>query len=391
MAGVMVFFFYVFIAQFAKAWGETTAYNYYSLLADAFLHGQLHLRLQPASTHDLVLFQDKTYLYWPPLPAVLSIPLVILFGVNFSDIVFTIVVSSINVAIVAQLLRKCVSRGLIDLTAVQRGILVFTFGFGTPQVTQATLGSVWATSVLMGLMFVGLTYLVVVSLEGWKAFFLAGLSIAAAMATRNTLILAGIWPAWYILQTHWSQPWKKKIGYLLLGGMPILLTLACLGLYNYARFGSITDIGFAYHNMLPYFRADYDQYGAFSLHYVPRNLFYQWIAYPFFAKNPIEFVMGGSLLLLSPVFFGMFWAVKNQHKRSHVWVLGLTVFIVYIPIALLMGTGFIQLGPRYLLDFMIPLLLLTGMGVKYWPTRVLGILAAISFLHYFSMAMMVWR
>jgi hypothetical protein len=172
--------------------------------------------------------------------------------------------------------------------------------------------------------------------------------------------------------------------------MPVLLTLAVLGLYNYARFGSFTDIGYAYHNMDPFFRSDYEQYGAFSLHYIPRNLYYQWIAYPFLTKNILEFVMGGSLLLLSPVFFGAFWAVKDRLMRNQAALLGITILVVYIPIVLLMGTGFIQLGPRYLLDFMVPLLILTGMGIKFWPTRYTGILVAISFIHYLALVVWAW-
>jgi hypothetical protein len=319
-----------------------------------------------------------------------SVPLISLFGINFSDIIFTIAIGSINVAIVALLLRKCNTVKLLDLSNVQRGMLVFTFAFGTAQMPQTIQGGVWTISQLMGLMFVGLTYLSVVSQNGWKAFLLAGLSISAALATRYTLILTGIWPAYYLLQQYWSHHWKKKIRYILLGSIPVLLTLVGLGLYNNARFGSLINIGYANHNMASFFRSDYEQYGAFSLHYVPRNLYYQWIAYPFFAKNAIEVAMGGSLLLLTPVFFGAFWAVKNRPIHNHVAILSLTIFIVYLPIVLLMGTGFIQLGPRYLLDFMIPLLILTGMGIKFWPNRITGILVAISFLHYLSLVILAW-
>jgi hypothetical protein len=65
--------------------------------------------------------------------------------------------------------------------------------------------------------------------------------------------------------------------------------------------------------------------------------------------------------------------------------LAITIFIIYIPIVLLMGTGIIQLGPRYLLDFIVPLIILTGIGIKYWPTRYTGILVAISLLQYLGL------
>ncbi|MDD5369916.1 MAG: hypothetical protein PHQ40_12585 [Anaerolineaceae bacterium] len=54
---------------------------FYNLLADAFIHGQLHLRVIPENTLDLLFFQGRYYLYWGPLPAILAIPLVTVFGI----------------------------------------------------------------------------------------------------------------------------------------------------------------------------------------------------------------------------------------------------------------------------------------------------------------------
>src|ERR1051325_6712994 len=49
-------------------WGVSLV-PYYNYLADAFLHGQLHLRLLPPVLNDLVEYGGQFYLYWPPLPA----------------------------------------------------------------------------------------------------------------------------------------------------------------------------------------------------------------------------------------------------------------------------------------------------------------------------------
>jgi hypothetical protein len=130
---IISFIIFFGIALIIKVWSLTTPGNYYSYLADAFIHGQLNLRLQPSELLDLSFYQGKIYLYWPPLPAVLSIPIVLIFGVNFSDVVFTIVIGSLNTAIIARLLRNCNYRGILNLTNVQRGLLVFAFGFGSAQ------------------------------------------------------------------------------------------------------------------------------------------------------------------------------------------------------------------------------------------------------------------
>ena len=59
-------------------------FHYYNYLADAFLHGQLPLRLLPPTTQDLSFYQGQYYLYWGPLPAIILMPFVALFGVGFS-------------------------------------------------------------------------------------------------------------------------------------------------------------------------------------------------------------------------------------------------------------------------------------------------------------------
>jgi hypothetical protein len=47
-----------------------------------------------------------------------------------------------------------------------------------------------------------------------------------------------------------------------------------------------------------------------------------------------------------------------------------------------MGTGWVQFGPRYTLDFMVPLLMLTALGIKSWPRCVIGLVVLISIVHY---------
>jgi hypothetical protein len=130
------------------------------------------------------------------------------------------------------------------------------------------------------------------------------------------------------------------------------------------------------------FLEEFPIYGAFNIHYLPKNLYYQLIYYPFPPRW--DFFMGGSLFLLSPVFFGTFWGIFKGRPKLSVLFLLLTILALYIPISLLMGTGWVQFGPRYTLDFTVPLLLLTAMGISSWPNSVLGLLTAISIVHYIS-------
>ncbi len=380
VAFCLAFAIYALFALSKGSIFNSSLFNYFNYLADAFLHGQFHLRLLPEVTHDLVYFDGHYYLYWPPFPAVALMPFVAIFGVGFSDIFFTLVIASVNVALVAQLLRLASVRGVIRLNKLQRGLLVLFFAFGTVHITQAPFGRVWALGQLVGFACLALAYLAALRFTGWPAFLLTGLAVAAAAATRNNLVFAGLWPAYYLLRKHWTYSWGVRLRLTLIGILPLAAVVAALFAYNSLRFGSIFDVGLAYHQMSSTFKDDFQRYGAFNLHYLPINFFYQYIAYPLPPdKNT---AMGGSLFLLSPVFFGVFASFKTKYLHWSSLVLLVSILLVNIPILLLMGTGWIQFGPRYTLDFTIPLLLLTALGIRHWSTRILTLLIAISVVQY---------
>ena len=369
----------VITALFGPVW-RTSNYHYFNYLADALLHQQLNLRVLPEKRHDLSFYHGQYYLYWPPLPAVLLIPFVFIFGIGFSDILFTIGLGAINIALVAILLRVAVARRIVRLTRAQRAFLVLFVALGTVHLTLAPYGRVWFTAQIVGFGCLLLGYLAALTQSGVRGFVLTGIAIAAAFLTRNHLLFAGFWPACYLLYQSRTASWQRLAGYTLAGLAPVFAAIGVLGVYNALRFGSAFDNGLAYHNMAPIFRADYQRYGAFNLHYVPTNLFYQYLAYPLPLRETSDF--GGSLFLLSPVFFAAVWGAVSGRPRWLVWALITTIVLVATPILLLMGTGYLQWGPRYSLDFTVPLLLLTAIGVRRWPIWVLAVLTALSIIQY---------
>lgn len=353
---------------------------YFNYLADAFLHGQYHLRLLPSQTlHDLSFFQGHYYLYWPPMPAIILMPFVALFGVEFSDVFFNVMVASLNLAVLASLLRSVDRAGLIRIDPEYRGMLVLFLAFGTAYVTISFVGQVWYTAQLLGFMLVGLAYLSAIELKGVSAFFGTGVLMGCAMLTRNHLLFTGIWPAYHLISKNWND--RSRLSLFTMAGLlpPLIMGLFFLS-YNFTRFGNIFELGIRYHNMHLFFVADYQKYGAFNLHYLPINFYYQYIHYPFPFSE--ETMMGSSLFLLSPVFFYMFAGIAREYRNPNAWMLTASVLVTSIPILLLMGTGWIQYGPRYTLDFTIPLLLLTAFGIQGAPKRLLFWLIAISIVQY---------
>jgi len=352
---------------------------YYNYLADAFNHGQLNLRIVPANVLDLSFFQGKYFLYWSPFPAVLLMPFVAVFGEGFSDVVFTLVVGGINVALVAWLLRIATARRVIRLSRVRRGTLVLFFALGTVHLTLSPFGRIWFTGQLVGFGCLAIAYLVSIGSRGYRGFIYTGLAISAALLTRNHLIFAGLWPAVYLLRQHRAESLRRKLALCVAGITPIALAVLMLAVYNFLRFGNMLDNGIPHHLMHPAFVADYQQYGAFNLHYVPINFFYQYLAYPLPLRPTSS--LGGSLFLLSPVFFAVFWAFGGNRKWTAVVLLS-TIALIATPILLLMGTGWVQFGPRYTLDFTVPLLLLTAMGIQKWSSRIVLLLTVVSMAHY---------
>jgi hypothetical protein len=354
-------------------------FAYFNYLADAFNHGQLNLRLIPQSTHDLSLYNGNYYLYWPPMPAIVLMPFIALFGIGFSDVFFCVVVASVNVAVVAALLRSANETRLIVIDEDYRGLLVLFFTLGTVHVTLTSSGGVWFTAQLLGFLFVGLAYLSAIRLKGATAFLVVGALMACAMLTRNHLLFTGIWPAYYLLSTHWKEK-PKVYSYIVLALLPVVVLGILFLIYNDTRFGSPLELGIRYHEMAPIFVDDYNKYGTFNTYYIPINLYYQYIFYPFPFTS--ESFMGGSLFLLSPVFLYVFRGIFRGYRDPSIMAWILAVLATSVPILLLMGTGWVQYGPRYTLDFTIPLLMLTASGVQNVPKRLIAWLTAISILQY---------
>src|SRR3954469_22961589 len=62
---------------------QHTPYNHFALLADAWLHGRQDIAGGPpgySGNNDFALFEGKTFISFPPFPAMLALPLVWIAG-----------------------------------------------------------------------------------------------------------------------------------------------------------------------------------------------------------------------------------------------------------------------------------------------------------------------
>ncbi len=381
-AGLFALVVYLIRAGLARTGFEQTDYAYFNYLADAFLHGQLHLRLPPRNEGDLVFYADRLYLYWPPFPAVVLLPLVALFGVGVTDIAYTAVFGALCVALTAWLLAALDESGVAPLAAERRALLVLTVAFGSVVLILAPVGTVWFTAQLIGFGCVLLATIAALRGRGPWGYFLVGLALACALTTRMSLLFNGVWLAYYLLRRDWgllagARAWRAAWGLA-----PVLAGIGALAWYNWARFGSPAETGLDWHAVNPFFREEFERYGVFNLHYLGTNLRHQFWSYPVLAPLEEQKWLGGGLFWMTPLLLGAPWALWRRWREPLIWTLVLSCLLVYIPIGLLMGTGWVTFGPRYLLDLMVPLLVLTAIGIRRWPLALIAALAAISCLTY---------
>jgi len=159
--------------------------------------------------------------------------------------------------------------------------------------------------------------------------------------------------------------------------------------YNAARFdGRIFDNGIKYHLMSDYFRENFEKYGFFSPVYLLRNFYVEvikpipiYVVFPFFKCEPGGF----GFLWASPLFFLLFPAgyfygksmkkvinnnnsVKNRLLKADDLIVmtgaALSAVFTALVIFMIMGSGWMQFGARYTLDFHIMLLIFMLFALK---------------------------
>ena len=377
-AGLLALVLYLLRASLSRQGFAQTEYAYFNYLADAFLHGQLHLRQLPAVRLDLVDYNNQYYLYWPPFPAIVLIPLIARFGVGLTDITYTAILGALTVALTAKFLAVLDETGVAPLSVERRALLVTTVASGSVVLILAPVGKLWFTAQLLGWACVLLATIAALGLPGRRGYLLCGLALGCALATRNALVFNGIWLGYYLLRRDWHQPRRERATRVALALLPVFAAIGLLAWYNAVRFGSPLETGLRWHNVAPFFRSEFDRYGVFNLHYLGLNLREQFWSYPVFTPLADQKWLGGSLFWMTPPLLAAPWALVRGWRDPLIRVLVLSAVVVYLPIGVLMGTGWVTYGPRYLLDLMAPLLVLTAIGIRRWPLALVIALTVIS-------------
>lgn len=351
----VILFIATFVVYLISNFGHDTPYNYFIFLANAFLHGRLFVLENYPWLNEIVKWQGHLYVVYPPMPAILLIPLVFLFGTAFHQPWLSIFLASANVSLCYIVLVKIFQNKLV---AIWISIL---YAFGTIQWYHAEVGSSWYIAHIVAMFFLWLMILEAVTKQ---RFFFIGLFIGAAYLSRIPTALSVIFILVFLQKKLFDfedgrfRVFPKQITLLILGVLPaVILNFS----YNYFRYGVISDIGYV---LLPIFNEPWYKYGFVNIRYIPIHLKEMFLAMPKFIPQPpyvIPNLFAMAIWLITPAYFLILF---SKLKKRICLASLVSIIAIAIPELMHGGNGFTQFGYRHTLDFLPFSLILIASGLK---------------------------
>jgi hypothetical protein len=385
-----------------------TPYNHFAHLADAWLHGRHDLRGGPpgyAGNNDFAVYEGKTFISFPPFPAVLMMPLVWASGSpeNFRDAQFIVWLAGIGPAVLFLVLEKIRRTGRSVRTERENVFLALLFAFGTVYFFSAVQGTVWFAAHVVG---VALTALFVLCALDAERPVLAGLLLGCMFLTRVTTLLLGAFFVFELVRASYIERSEgralpshgklwNRIGETLVGAdrrallvrgalfaVPVLLCIGVAARMNYQRFHDPRPWAFGHEYLTVGWQGRIRRWGLFSYHFLPRNLGVMLASLPWrpapnesFGAFPgalgsllhrevtVPFQISGHGLALwftTPFYL---WLLRPKHTTYLSWA----AFVAALgPLAmnlLYQNSGWFQFGYRLSNDYAILLFVMLAIGI----------------------------
>jgi len=278
--------------------------HYYNQLADAFLQGQTHLEKQvnplllelpnpydPEARGDLdflwdtSLYQGKYYLYWGPFPAVIIMAIKFIYPVAIGDNLVVFMGVALTTIFQACLLTLLWMRYFQRLPIWTLFIGILLAGLVVPFNSMNNRPEIYEGAIISGQAFLmGGVYFALLSFKpneiSPSLLTAASMLWACAVASRTIVMLEIIFASIFIciLILNYSSSWAWKSKRIAALGIPLVLCVFSLGVYNFVRFGSLFEFG--YNHQLTMF--DFSKHGdeTFSTQYILPNIAYYTLTPP---------------------------------------------------------------------------------------------------------------
>ena len=321
---LFILLIYAWLISFGSWTYWPTLTSYYDQLASSFDHGRLSLDIKPDpallalanpydpaartglnALNDASLYKGKYYLYFGPVPAVF-LAIVKPFGFGEIDDQYLVFVFVSGILILQTLLIIKIRRRFFpDIPVWITITCIFLSGLVTPIASMLTKARIYEASIASGQFFflTGL-YFIITALEqdyaSEKHLLMGGISLALAIGSRVTQILPigfmAFMIAFWIFRKYFPGKPLSRIIYPLISLIsPLILGLAILGWYNWARFNSIFETGIFYQLAWTDPQKNYREF--FSPLYFFQNLYNYLLVPPKFNHNifPLIFAIRGKI------------------------------------------------------------------------------------------------
>ncbi|MEM9019209.1 MAG: hypothetical protein AAGC44_01490 [Planctomycetota bacterium] len=362
--------------------GAQSHNKHFAYLAQSMLQGRLDVDQElTEQMHEIVLFEGKYYIVYPPMTAIVSLPFVAVFGPEFRTGLLSISFAIGAIALMFVWLRrlKC------SVEVSWWGTILFAFGMGFWY--SAIKGSSWQFGHVVGVFFMTWS---LVEATGKGRGWLAGLLLGMALWARLPMVLATPFIAYFVWnnlrqpadqdstddpsQANTRSAWLHAA--LVFAGVGVFVGLNAL--YNFARFGTHSNIAY---RLIPGVLDEpwYDK-GIIHLSYLPRNIHVALFQPPINIHEFPYFVpawFGMSMLICTPAYFLI---AKVHWARRLPWVLVLATLVCMGPGLLHGWPGGGQLGYRFSFDAAPMLIALVALGMSQrfgWRDRGLVILSGL--------------
>ena len=330
-----------------------TPFNNFVLLADALRHGHVWIDW-PGAYIDALDFEGRRYVIEAPLPAILLLPAVLVWGTGVNQTLLSIALAAVAAGAAWELLRRA------GVPATTRTWLCAFLFLGTDLFWCALYGDVWFIAHVAAVTF---TLLALVELLGKKRGWLVALFAACAIESRFSLAFAlPVYAAWLAFDGDEPgiSPYARRR--LVEFGATLVPFAALWVAYNFARWELPYDIGYTawYHQD----SAGSPEGSPFRLEYVPNQLYSFFVRWPQFVETPPYLVPtfnGVALTWTSPALVLAFLARRPRRVVAFTWAAAL---LVAVPSFLYYVNGYAQFGMRHALDFEPFLFLLMGLALR---------------------------
>ncbi|MBN2381298.1 glycosyl transferase family 39 [bacterium] len=354
LVGLLALVVFNLVQQIGQDCGVT---NLHLIQAHSLAQGRWDI---PVRASDVAVFQNKYYVVFPPMPAILLVPLVKIWAAEAIKVTLvSVVLTLLNVVVLYRIMA------VLNVGRAVAAWLLVAFFLGTGYWYCLSMSMwVWFYAQIVGTTFCLLAlHEVLVSGRGLTA----GLFLGLAVLSRQMLIYSVFFMVTALWKYSPEQVLRRKIQQQLAFLVPLGLCLGFYLLLNWSRFGSIFDTGYAYLQLKGVQGARLERYGLFNPAYILFNLSYMFLQGFHLEFDPPDYVnvlhldpFGTSLLSASPFVVLALLARWNRGMLVAAWF---TIALTLIHQVFYFINGHIQLNAqRYTLDFMPVLILLIALG-----------------------------